>query len=136
MLNICTLMGRFTHSPELRTTKNGKNVMRFSLAVSRRRTNSEGQREVDFIDCIAWNTTAEFIAKYFKKGEPIIVLGSLETRQYEDRQGNKRKACEVIVREVNFCAFKKNDDTQNEAENAENGENEDFTDVLDDDLPF
>ena len=133
MLNICTLMGRFTHTPKVRTTKSGVNIMRFSLAVSRQRTNSEGQREVDFIDCIAWDTTAEFIAKYFKKGEPIIVLGSLETRQYEDRQGNKRKACEVIVREVNFCAFNKKDDDQNEAENAEN---EDFTDVLDDDLPF
>lgn len=130
MLNICTLMGRFTHNPEVRTTKNGKNVMRFSLAVSRQRTNSEGQRDVDFIDCVAWDATAEFIAKYFGKGDPIIIVGNLSTRNYEDRQGNKRKACEVIVREVNFCAFKKNDDTQNE------NNQDDFSDVLDEDLPF
>lgn len=127
MLNVCTLMGRFTHSPEVRTTKNGLKFMKFSLAVPRSKASAEGKRETDFIDFVAWGNTAEFICKYFKKGDPVAITGSLATRNYEDKQVNKRKACEVIVKEVNFCAAKKSD-SQNEDEG--------FTDISDEDLPF
>jgi single-strand DNA-binding protein len=105
-------MGRLTHEPELRTTTTDKLVMRFSLAVARSRASPEGVRETDFITCIAWNQTAEFIHKYFTKGDPIAIQGYLQTRSYQDKQGNNRKAWEVIIREVNFCAFKK-DESQN-----------------------
>lgn len=107
MLNNCILMGRFTYNPELKTTQSDVNVVKFSLAVSRPRAGPEKEREADFIDCVAWDKTAEFICKYFKKGDPIIINGRLESKQYEDKQGNKRKTCEVIVKEVNFCAYKK-----------------------------
>lgn len=125
MLNNCILMGRLTHTPELKTTTNGNDVVRFCLAVERSKTTADGEKQTDFIDCVAWNKTAEFICKYFKKGEPIIAEGRLETRGYEDKQGNKRKACEVIIREVNFCAFKKNDE-----------QDIDLLDTSDEDLPF
>ena len=114
MFNNYILMGRLTHPPKLKATPNGNNVVKFSLAVGWSKTTTDGEKQTDFIDCVAWNKTAEFICKYFKKGEPIIVEGRLETRQYEDKQGNKRKASEVIVREVNFCASKNNKDEQSE----------------------
>ncbi len=125
MLNNFSCMGRFTHTPELKTTVNNNEVVKFSLAVGRSKTTADGEKITDFIDCVAWNRTAEFICKHFKKGEPIIVDGRLETRQYEDKQGNKRKAFEVIVKEVNFCAFKKNDE-----------QDVDLIDTSDEDLPF
>ena len=118
-------MGRVTHTPELKTTPNGNNVVKFSFAVGRFKTTADGEKITDFIDCVAWNKTAEFICKHFKKGDPIIVEGRLETRGYEDKKGNKRKACEVIVREVNFCAFKKNEE-----------QNLDLIEDSDGDLPF
>ena len=125
MLNNFSCMGRLTHTPELKTTTNGNDVVRFCLAVARPKTTTDGEKQTDFIDCVAWNKTAEFICKYFKKGEPIIVEGRLETRGYEDKQGNKRKACEVVVREVNFCTFRKN---------AEQDTN--LIEDSDEDLPF
>ena len=125
MLNNFSCMGRFTHAPELKTTPNGNNVVKFSLAVGRSKTTADSEKTADFIDCVAWNKTAEFIVKYFKKGEPIIIDGKLETRQYEDKQGIKRKIYEVVVREVNFCAFKKSDE-----------QNLNLIEDLDGDLPF
>lgn len=121
MLNSCVLMGRFVHSPEVRKTS-GENVLtKFSIAVNRK----PGNEGVDFIDCIAWNKTAEFICKYFKKGDPIIVQGKIETNQYEDKQGNKRKKYEVVVREIDFCLSKKTE-KQDSAVELDS----------DDDLPF
>lgn len=125
MLNNFSCMGRFTHTPELKTTVNNNEVVKFSLAVGRPRATADGEKQADFIDCVAWNKTAEFICKHFKKGEPIIIDGKLETRQYEDKQGIKRKIYEVVVREVNFCAFKKSDE-----------QNLNLIEDLDGDLPF
>ena len=128
MLNTVVLMGRFTHNPEVKILNNTDiKVMRFCLAVERDRA-TDGEKHTDFIDCVAWRNTAEFIQKYFNKGSPIIVEGRIETRQYEDKQGNKRKSFEVNVRNVNFCAFKKEEaDTKNE----------NVVDLLDSqDLPF
>ncbi len=125
MLNNFSCMGRFTHTPELKITPNGNNVVKFSLAVGRSKTTADSEKTADFIDCVAWNKTAEFICKHFKKGEPVIIDGRFETREYEDKQGIKRKAYEVVVREVNFCAFKRNEETDI-----------DLLDVSNEDLPF
>ena len=125
MMNNFSCMGRFTHTPELKTTPNGNSVVKFSLAVGRPRATTEGEKQTDFIDCVAWNKTAEFICKYFQKGSPIIINGRFETRGYEDKQGIKRKSYEVVVREVYFCAFKKSEE-----------QDIDLISASDEDLPF
>lgn len=120
-------MGRCTADPEMRTTANGVSVATFTLAVNRRFRNAQGEYEADFINCVAWRNTAEFIAKYFSKGKQIAVVGSIQTRKYEDKQGNKRTATEVVVDEAHFCGESK----------GGNGESRDFEDVADDvELPF
>ena len=136
MLNTVVLMGRLTHSPEIKTLNDTNiKVTRFCLAVERDLA-INGVRKSDFIDCVAWRNTAEFIGKYFNKGSPIIVEGRIETRQYEDKQGNKRKAFEVNVKNVNFCAFKK-EETQSTDKEATDTKKENMEDLLNnEDLPF
>jgi single-strand DNA-binding protein len=102
--------------------------------VERSRASPNGEKQTDFIDCVAWESTAEFIFKYFAKGDPIIVEGRIETRKYEDKQGIKKKAFEIIVKNVNFCAFKKGEDIKSKTETNENKENNDLLDNQD--LPF
>ena len=106
MLNICALMGRLVADPELRTTQSGISVTSFRIAVDRNMTDSSGSRQTDFIDIVAWRGTAEFVCKYFTKGQMIAVNGSIQTRSYEDKQGNKRTAVEVVAENVNFCGSK------------------------------
>lgn len=136
MLNTVVIMGRLTHEPEVKVLKDTEiKVLKFSLAVERDRA-TNGARQTDFIDCVAWRNTAEFIEKYFGKGSPIIVEGRIETRQYEDKQGNKRKAVEINVRGVNFCAFKR-DENQSSTYKEENLKEESLEDLLNNqDLPF
>lgn len=136
MLNTVVLMGRFTKDLEIKQTNSGKKVINFCLAVERNRATKDEEKKSDFIDCIAWENTAEFICTYFKKGDPIIVQGRLETNQYEDKQGNKRKTVYVLVNNVNFCAFKKDENSQNKEQVQTSKEND--TDYLssDEDLPF
>jgi len=88
MLNNICLMGRMVYEPELKTTPNGTSVITFKIAVNR----TYNREETDFINIVAWRNTAEFVAKYMSKGSLIAVEGSLQTRQYEDKQGNKRTA--------------------------------------------
>ena len=97
-LNIVTLQGRLTKDPELRRTQNGKAVTSFSIACSR----DFGSKETDWIDCVSWDKTAEFVNSYFRKGSAIILEGRLQTRTYEDKSGSKRKAVEVIAERVYF----------------------------------
>jgi single-strand DNA-binding protein len=125
MLNAVILMGRFAKTPQLEKTNNGTEFTKFSIAVSRSHKDTNGERIVDWIDCVAWKTTAEFISKHFNKGDPIIVEGSIQTRNYEDKQGNKKKAFDVLVGRVNFAYSAKK-----EAENINSQE------VDDTDLPF
>lgn len=106
MINNITLMGRLTATPELKTTPSGVSVTSFTIAVDRKYTPSGQERQTDFIDVVAWRNTAEFISKYFRKGEMIVVEGELQTRMYEDKHGNKRKAFEVVVSNVFFCGSK------------------------------
>lgn len=136
MLNTIALMGRFTHDLEIKELESGKKVISFCLAVNRDRATKNEEKKSDFVDCVAWENTAEFICTYFKKGDPIIIQGRLETRQYEDKQRNKRKAVYVLVNNVNFCAFKKDENSQDKEQVQESKENN--TDYLssDEDLPF
>ena len=101
MLNIVALQGRLAADPEQRTTQNGTPVTSFSLAVQRN-IKSGDEYPTDWIDCVAWKGTAEFICKYFQKGQLMAVNGTLQTRSYE-KDGVKRKATQVLVQNANFC---------------------------------
>lgn len=107
MLNVVALTGRLGADPEIKTTQSGTAVLSFQIAVERNYAAQGQQRETDWIACVAWRNTAEFIGRYFHKGDMIALTGRLQTRSYEDRQGNKRTATEVVVSEVNFCGGRK-----------------------------
>ena len=102
MLNIVALQGRLAADPEQRTTQNGTAVTSFSLAVQRNVKGSNGEYGTDWIDCVAWGKTAEFICKYFQKGQLMAVNGTLQTRSYE-KDGSKRKVTQVVVQNACFC---------------------------------
>ena len=105
MLNHIDIMGRLTRDPELRFTQSQKPVASFTLAVDR--DFGGDNKETDFIDCVAWNKTAEFVSKYFVKGQQAVVSGSLQMRDWTDRDGNKRRNAEVIVSGIYFADSKK-----------------------------
>lgn len=148
MLNNVVLMGRLVADPELRHTPNDIAVTSFTLAVNRSYVKSGSERQTDFIDIVAWRSTAEFVSKYFHKGQLVAVQGSIQTRTYQDKEGNKRKAFEIVADNVYFAESKRdsanyNNDTyadinQNAQPSAyESGDADDFQEVpSDDDLPF
>lgn len=111
MLNTCTIMGRFVRDPELRTTNSGKSVTSFTVACDRDFRGSDGERVADFIDCVAWNATAEFISRNFAKGKMAVVTGSLQFRDWTDKNGNKRKNAEIQVSNIYFADSKKDEYT-------------------------
>ena len=114
MLNHITIMGRLTRDPELRRTGSGVAVASFRVAVDRDFAPKDGgERKADFIDCVAWRQTGEFISKYFTKGRMIVVDGRLEMRDWTDREGNKRTAAEVIVDNAYFGDSKRDNDSGN-----------------------
>lgn len=103
MLNRVTIMGRMVKDPELRRTGSGIAVASFTLAVDRDYSGMDSkEREADFIDCVAWRGTGEFVSKYFAKGDTAVVDGSLQIRSYTDRDGNKRRAAEVVAENIYF----------------------------------
>jgi single-strand DNA-binding protein len=102
MLNKIVLMGRLTKDPELRRTQSGTAVTSFSLAVDRDFKSQNGEKETDFIDIVAWRQTAEFVSKYFTKGRMAVVEGRLQLRDWNDRDGNKRRSAEVVAENVYF----------------------------------
>lgn len=113
MLNHITLMGRLTRDPELRTTQSGINVTSFSLAVERDfKDKQTGEKTTDFIDCVAWRNTADFVSKYFSKGRMAVVSGRLQIRDWTDDNGNKRRSAEVLVDNAYFGDNKKDDGGQ------------------------
>lgn len=127
MLNKIMLMGRFTKDPELRNTLTGKNVTVFSLACERD-FKANGETVTDFLNCVAWGTKGEFIARYFKKGDLICIVGSVQTRKYE-LEGQQRTSTEINVTDVYFCERKKDSEEKEDVPA--------FTDFADDDnLPF
>lgn len=102
MLNHITIMGRLTHNPELRTTQAGIPVASFAVAVERDFATREGERQTDYFDCTAWRQTGEFISRYFQKGSMIVVSGRMQSRKYQDRDGNSRTAWEIQADNVYF----------------------------------
>ena len=102
MLNRIILMGRLTRDPELRRTGSGTAVTSFSLAVDRDFKSQSGEKETDFIDIVAWRSTAEFVSKYFTKGRMAVVEGRLQIRDWTDRDGGKRRSAEVVADNVSF----------------------------------
>lgn len=102
MLNVVVLMGRLVADPELRHTTSGIATCSFRIAVDRNFVRAGEERKADFIDIVVWRQTAEFVCKYFRKGNLIAVEGSIQTRNYEDKQGNKRTAFEVVANNVSF----------------------------------
>lgn len=147
MLNVVTLIGRLGEDPELRHTPAGVAVTSFSLAVDRSYQKQGEERQTDWITVVAWRGTADFICRNFAKGRMLAVSGFLQTRKWEDREGNPRKAVEVVAREVFFCGDKPAEKTGQEksgkaepqAEPADPysaGSEEDFLEIPDSDLPF
>lgn len=106
MLNKAIFMGRLVRDPELRTTQNGTFVTNFSVAVERDRTDASGAKVTDYIDCVAWRQTAEFVCKYFKKGQSIVVEGRLAQSSWTDKNGNSRTSLEIDVSQTWFGAPK------------------------------
>jgi single-strand DNA-binding protein len=112
MLNHITIMGRLTRDPELRRTGSGVAVASFTLAVDRDFSNN-GEKETDFIDCVAWRNTGEFVSKYFSKGRMAVVSGRLQIRSWTDKDGNKRRTAEVVADNVYFGDSKQDAGNQN-----------------------
>lgn len=106
MLNCAVIMGRLTATPELRTTGTGVSVTSFSVAVDRSYAKPGEERQTDFINVVAWRGTADFVTRFFTKGQMIAVQGSIQTRNYEDKNGNKRTAVEIVADNVSFCGSK------------------------------
>lgn len=130
MLNKIIIMGRLAKQPELRYTQNQTPVASFTIAVDRDYQTGGSERQTDFVECVAWRHTAEFVNKYFTKGQMIVVSGSLQSRKWQDKAGNNRVSWEVVVDSVHFCGDKKSD--------AVNVSAADFEDLGDDEgeLPF
>lgn len=125
-INNVTLMGRITRDPEIRKTNNDLSVAGFSVALDR--PSSGGEKQTDFINCTAWRGTADFIGKYFHKGDMIALTGSIQSRNYTDKDGNKRTAVEVVANNVSFCGGK--------STASENVPVADAVEVSDEELPF
>ena len=147
MLNNAVIMGRLVADPELRTTGSGISVTSFTVAVDRRFVRQGEERQTDFIDVIAWRQTAEFVSKYFRKGSMIAVQGYIQTRTYEDKNGNKRKAVEIVADNASFCGSKaesgtgsygRSDSVMNSqpAPSYSTADEGDFKEIPEDDLPF
>lgn len=151
MLNVVAIMGRLVADPELKTTPAGINVCTFRIACDRSFVQQSQQRQADFIDVVAWRHNADFLCKYFAKGSMVAVQGRLQTRQYQDRNGNKRTAVEVVADSLSFAGSSKKPGGQAVDEGGEappsdyrdpapaysQGDADDFAVIDDnDDLPF
>ena len=121
MLNHITIMGRLTRDPELRYTQSQTPVASFTLAVDRDFGSRDGgERQTDFIDCVAWRSTAEFVSKYFHKGSMAVAAGRLQLRDWTDRDGNKRRSAEVVVDNIYFGESRRDSDA-NRSESRSTG---------------
>lgn len=155
MLNVSILIGRLVADPELKHTPNGVPVTTFTIAVHQDYAKPGEERQASFIDIVAWRNTAEFVCKYFKKGNLISIEGTIQTRTYQDKDGNKRKAFEIVANKVGFVGSKKDSEYNQENYNNYNsnysnnsqkspdlspyssGDDSDFEAIdSDEDLPF
>lgn len=134
-LNKTILLGRITQDLELKQTPSGVSVLSFTVAVDRNYAKQGEERQTDFISCVAWKQTAEFISRYFGKGRMIAIEGQLRTRTYEDKNGVKHYVTEVYVDQASFTGEKKQNDIHTNPETSYN--EKDYEDVLsDDEIPF
>lgn len=140
MLNHITIMGRLTRDPELRRTNSGVAVASFAIAVDRDYSGKDSEKETDFFDCVAWRGTGEFISKHFSKGRMIALSGRLQARNYTDKDGNKRKAVEIVADNAYFADSKRDADSGSSAATpaAAPATGNDYAPITDDDaeLPF
>lgn len=141
MINSVVLMGRLTYDPELRSTPNGVSVIRFQIACDRQYQANGEERKADFIDVTAWRQTAEFISRYFHKGSMIAIEGSIQTENFTDKDGNKRKSVQVVANNVSFCGSKAENSAASPfnqpAPSYAEADDNDFEEIVDDDdLPF
>lgn len=131
MLNSVIIMGRLTRDPELRRTQSGTAVTSFTMAVDRDFKSQSGEKETDFIDVVAWRNTGEFAAKYLAKGRMAAVDGRIQVRDWQDKDGNRRKAVEVVADNVYFA------DSKRDSKPQESRNDQEFDEIDDDgDLPF
>ena len=146
-MNKVVLVGRLARDPELRTTQSGTNVVSFTVACDRRFARQGEERQADFISCVAWNKTAEFISRYFTKGMRIALDGRIQTRSYDDQNGNKRFVTEVVAEDVEFAQSKTENGGFNQAPDysapqapvapqAPSADIDGFMPVEEEDLPF
>ena len=134
MLNKAVLIGRLVKEPELRSTSSGISVLSFTVAVTRNYAPKGEERQSDFINCVAYRGTADFISRYFAKGNLIAIVGSIQTRTWDDQEGKRHWVTEVIVSEASFVEGKK-DSIERDAVFADE-QKETPSDITDDDLPF
>lgn len=132
-MNKVVLIGRLTKDPEQRTTGNGVAVTTFTVAVDRKYKNQDGERQADFINCVAWRSTAEFVAKWFYKGSKIGLSGSLQTRTYDDANGQRKYVTEVVADDVEFVEGKRQAEQEAPADEITE---EDLQPIDDEELPF
>ena len=136
-LNKVVLIGNLTADPELKQTQSGISVVSFTIAINRRYAKGKPDREADYISIVAWRQSAEFVSRYFKKGKPILVCGSIQSRSYTDNQGNKRYVTEVVADEVGFVESKSESQSDASQYVPDAYRQPQFEDVTDDgDLPF
>lgn len=135
-MNKVELIGNLTRDPELTETTSGISVCRFSIAVNRNYYGSDGERKTDYFNCVAWRGLADTIAKYCRKGHKVGVVGSIEMRSYEDNNGNKRNAVDIVVQDIDFLTPKEEDDyyADEPPRDAKKPDLQDFED--DPDIPF
>lgn len=147
MINRTVLVGRLTRDPELKYTNSGRAVASFNIAVNRQFTNSQGEREADFINCVIWNKTAENFCNFIRKGSLVGIDGRIQTRSYENQQGTRIFVTEVVAE--NFSLLESKNSNQNNGQNYQNQQNgqsspsrnpnDSFSSapqINDDDLPF
>lgn len=103
MLNSISIVGRLVREPDFRTTDNGISFCKVVIACERSRSNQDGQRTADFFDCVAWRSSADFLTKYFRKGDWIAINGRMESRTYENKDGIKQKVWEIQAENISFC---------------------------------
>ena len=141
-LNDCAFSGRLVRDPELRRTGSGVAVTSYTIAVERDIAGQDGKRETDYVDCVAWREKGEFVSKYFAKGQQMALVGALQTRTWEDKNGNKRKSVEVVADEVYFADSKRtsgNNSSRDEALPFDFSGGNAFSEIEDEDdgnLPF
>lgn len=138
MLNHIVLMGRLTRDPELRQTGSGISVASFTIAVDRDYAAQGAEKETDFVDIVAWRGTADFVSKYFAKGRMAVVSGRLQIRNWQDKEGNKRRSAEVVADNIYFGESKKDSQESSSTQSDEPAQSTEFVPLDDDDseLPF